>query len=245
MTGKESGFVGFLRENEVTCPTFHCVIHQGALRGKSVKQNEVFKLVVKVINMIRGGNKSLLYRQLKQFLEDMEAEYGDLAFYNQETWLSARKCLELFFVIRKEIPAFINQFVSSDTTQSEEELKSKDFLKQLAFLIDITTHLNDLNLKLQGQNQMVSNLIGNINGFRNKLRIFNVCLEKNDLTHFPSCQHLIEQFKDDEPLDFSEFYVNIEDIIDEFSARFEEFEMFKSSIKLFNNHCVDIKKSTR
>ncbi|XP_076314935.1 general transcription factor II-I repeat domain-containing protein 2-like [Tachypleus tridentatus] len=56
--------------------------------------------------MIRGGNKTLLHRQLKQFLMDMEAEYGDLALYNQVSWFSAEKCLERFFGIRKELPAF-------------------------------------------------------------------------------------------------------------------------------------------
>ncbi|XP_076315874.1 general transcription factor II-I repeat domain-containing protein 2B-like [Tachypleus tridentatus] len=108
-------------------------------------------------------------------------------------------------------------------------------------LLETSPHLNDLNLKLQGRNHMVSDLMGNINGFRSMLRIFKVCLENNDLAHFPICQQLTEQFKDDEPLDFSEFCVNTEDIIDEFNTRFEEFEMLKSRIELFNDPlCVDI-----
>lgn len=234
MVGKKSGFVGLLRENGVTCPTIHCVIHQEALCGKSIKQNQVFKLVVKVINMIRGGNRALLHRQLRQFLEDMEAEYGDLPLYNQVRWLSSGKCLERFFQIRKEIPAFLNQFVSSDTTQLEEDLQNTDFLKQLAFLTDITSHLNELNLKLQGRNQLVSDLIGNINGFRNKLRILKFSLENNDLAHFSSCRRLAEELKD-EVLDFSVCGANIQEIIDEFNARFKEFERLKSSVLLFNN----------
>ncbi|XP_072395270.1 SCAN domain-containing protein 3-like [Diabrotica undecimpunctata] len=67
MTGKKIGLVGLLRENGVTCSTIHCIIHQGALCGKSVKEDQVFQTVIKIINMIRGGNRSLLHRQLKRF----------------------------------------------------------------------------------------------------------------------------------------------------------------------------------
>jgi hypothetical protein len=94
MTGKKTGLVGPLRENGVTCPTIHCIIHQGALCGKSVKQDQVFQTVIKIINMIRGGNRSLLHRQLRQFLVETEAEYGDLLMYNYVRWLSAGKCME-------------------------------------------------------------------------------------------------------------------------------------------------------
>ena len=49
MTEGKSGFGGLLIENNVTCPTIHCIIHQDALSGKSVKQSEVFKGVIAVI----------------------------------------------------------------------------------------------------------------------------------------------------------------------------------------------------
>ncbi|XP_050508033.1 general transcription factor II-I repeat domain-containing protein 2A-like [Diabrotica virgifera virgifera] len=194
MTGKKIGLVGLLRENGVTCPIIHCIIHQEALCGKSVKEDQVFQTVIKIVNMIRGGNRSLLHRQLKQFLVETEAEYGDLLMYNHVRWLSAGKCMERFFAIRKEIPAFLNKYVSSDTTELEEEFKDPEFLRQLAFITDLTNHLNMLNLSLQGRNQTVSDLIGMINGFRNTLNVFKRALEKNNLTHFPSCLQIAEEF---------------------------------------------------
>ncbi|CAH1234659.1 unnamed protein product [Diabrotica balteata] len=72
MTGKKIGLVDLLRENGLTCSTIHCIIHQGALCGKSVKEDQVFQTVIKIINVIRGGNRSLLHRQLKQFLVKTE-----------------------------------------------------------------------------------------------------------------------------------------------------------------------------
>ncbi len=137
--------------------------------------------------MIRGGNRALLHRQLKQFLKEMEAEYGDLLLYNHVRWLSAGKCIERFFGIRKHIPEYLNKFVSTDTTQLEEELQNIDFLKELAFLTDITTHLNELNLYLQGRNKLMSDLMGHVNEFRNKLKIFKATLKKKYLVHVTSC----------------------------------------------------------
>ena len=95
----------------------------------------------------------------------MEAEYRDLLLYNHVRWLSAGKWLERFFGTRKEFPTFLNKYVLSNTTELEELPQSTDLLKQLAYLKDITTYLNNLNLNLQGRNQIVSYLIGIINGF--------------------------------------------------------------------------------
>ncbi|XP_056629866.1 general transcription factor II-I repeat domain-containing protein 2A-like [Diorhabda sublineata] len=235
MTGKKTGLVGLLRENGVTCPAIHCIIHQGALCGKSVKQNQVFQTVSKIINKIRGGNRSLLHRQLRQFLVETEAKYGDLLMYNHVRWLSAGKCMERFFAIRKEIPAFLNEYVLSDTTELERKLKDPEFLRQLAFLTDLTNHLNSLYLSLQGRNQTVSDLIGKINEFRNKLSVLKHALEKNNLTYFPSCLQLTEEFNSEENIEFPCCSSQIQQVIDEFNTRFEEIESLKSSLLLYNN----------
>ncbi|XP_056648056.1 general transcription factor II-I repeat domain-containing protein 2-like [Diorhabda sublineata] len=210
MTGKKTGLVGLLRENGVACPAIHCIIHQGALCGKSVKQNQVFQTVSKIINKIRGGNRSLLHRKLRQFLVETEAEYGDMLMCNHE-------------------------YVSSDTTELERKLKDPEFLRQLAFLTDLTNHINSLYLSLQGRNQRVSDFIGKINGFRNKLSVFKHILEKNNLTCLPSCLQLAKEFNSEENIEFPCCSSQIQQVIDEFSTRFEGIESLKSSLLLYNN----------
>jgi hypothetical protein len=105
----------------------------------------------------------------------------------------------------------------------------------LVFLSDIIGHLNDLNLKLQGKEQTVSNLLGYINGFRNKLKIFKVSVEKNDLVHFHACKELAEKLENDNGSDVSVFASNIENIMQEFNSRFADFEDMRDSTVLFNN----------
>ncbi|XP_018562834.1 general transcription factor II-I repeat domain-containing protein 2A-like [Anoplophora glabripennis] len=155
--------------------------------------------------------------------------------YNHVRWLSAKKCMKRFFAIRKEIPAFLNVYVSSDTTELEEKFKDPEFLRQLAFITDLTNHLNSLNLILQGRNQTVLDLIGKINGFRNKLNVFKHDLEKNNLTHFPSCLQLAEEFNSEENIEFSCCSSQIQQVIDEFNTRFKKIESLKSSVLLYNN----------
>ncbi|XP_071035274.1 protein FAM200C-like [Parasteatoda tepidariorum] len=162
MVGTKIGLIGCLRENGMKCPalhsifiihSFYCNIHQHALCGKSVKQTETLKKVLKVIDMIRGGNRALMHRrQFRNFLEEIEAEYGDLLTYNQVRWFSARNS-----------SLFLHHFFPSENL--EEKLLSMDFSRHLAFLTDITGHLNHVNLKLQERGQLVSDLMAHSNGF--------------------------------------------------------------------------------
>jgi hypothetical protein len=42
---------------------------------------------------------------------------------------------------------------------------------QTAFLVDMTQHLNDLNLQLQGRNQLANDIFAHIKAFEVKLRL--------------------------------------------------------------------------
>lgn len=162
MVGTGIGFVGQLRSNDVNVPTHHCIIHQEALCGKSLCLKETMLTVTKVVNMIRGGNKSLSHRKFQSFLEDFDTEYGDLVMYTEVRWLSRGRCLERFFSLRAEIALFLAQeFPNSETNEGLIKIiKSLDFGKSLAFLTDISKHINFLNLNLQGKNKNIFELIG-------------------------------------------------------------------------------------
>jgi hypothetical protein len=52
------------------------------------------------------------------------------------------------------------------------------FIHFLAFLADLTSHLNVLNLTFQGKWQNTPHLIGHIEGSHKKLKLFEAALEK-------------------------------------------------------------------
>jgi hypothetical protein len=148
------------------------------------------KVVVRITNLIRRGNRSLSHRKFLSFLEEINASYRDLLLHSQIRWLSAGKCLERFFVLKREIPLFMKDEFLSDTTDLEHEMLNPMFLCELAFIMDITKHMNNLNMKLHVKQQNVSNLFGHANGFRNKLKLFKTAIERKDLTHFPCCKEI-------------------------------------------------------
>lgn len=234
MTGTISGFVGFLRQNQITVPTLHCIIHQEALCAKSIKLSTTMATVTKITNLIRGGNRSLTHRKFLTLLEEMDSAYGDLLLHTEVRWLSRGKCLVWFFEFRHEIATFLREEVTN-SAELHNDLEDVEFLRILAFLTDITQHLNVLNLQLQGKKQTICQMVGFVDSFRKKLHLFKSALDKNNLLHFPCCRKLSEE----EGLEFRDYIEIIEDLTSEFDQRFNDFESFRPDISLFNNpiHC--------
>lgn len=124
-----------------------CIIHQEALCGKVIKLSRAMQTITKIVNLIKGGNKFLSHRKFQTFLEEHDAAYTDVPLHCEVCWLSAGKCLDKFFAIRKEIFLFLEE--QSIACEYKYLLKDIDFLCELAFITDLTNHFNIFNLKLQ------------------------------------------------------------------------------------------------
>ena len=105
--------------------------------------------------------------QFKQFLLDIQAEYGDVVYHNDARWLSRGSALQRFYSLKKEIGQFLEKM-----GQPMPELSVPVWLADFGFLVDITRHLNALNTSLQGQNAVVSQLYSHIIAFGTKLQLF-------------------------------------------------------------------------
>lgn len=229
MVGHKTGLVGLCKGKGLNCLFFHCIIHQEALCGKIIRLSETMKTVVNIVNLIRGGNKAHRHRAFIAFLDNVDAEYGDISLYCEVRWLSAGNCLQQFFGLRNEILAFLtNENIGHEY---QEKLKDLEFLNILAFLTDLTSHLNTLNLKLQGRKQNISQLYGHVEGFRKKLEVMQIALKENNTAHFPSCQ----QLKERNDTNFSMFHEIIIDIKKQFQDRFQDFDSLKPKLALLNN----------
>ena len=191
----------------------------------------VMQSVVKMVNLIRGGNKSQRHQRFVSFLDELNAEFSDLPLHTSIRWLSAGKVLTHFFGLRKEILSFFEELMESTNT-FQAQLRSIEFLCDLAFLTDMTNHLNVLNLNLQGKGQSISHLVGHVEGFLSKLVLFTNCLQNNNLAHFPSCSVIKGEYS---IADFTQFVSNITSLSEEFQNRFQDFEKLKSLLALFNN----------
>ena len=64
------------------------------------------------------------------------------------------------------------------------ELIDSKWLCDLAFMVDIIKYLTELNIKLQGPDQLLSSLLSNVEPFEAKLKLGKLQLEQNITVHF-------------------------------------------------------------
>ncbi|XP_067215683.1 protein FAM200A-like [Linepithema humile] len=149
MIGSKNGFFGQLKQRNLKFPVIHCIIHQEALCGKDVKLCTAMQTVTKITNVIKGGNKFLSHRKFQHFLEEHNAVYTDVPLHCEVRWLSAGKCLEKFFAIRKEIFLFLQEQLPIKYNEFKFFFEDLDSLCELAVITDVTNHLNILNHPLK------------------------------------------------------------------------------------------------
>ena len=111
---------------------------------KSIKFNNVMTTVISSINFIKA--RALNHRQFQEFLSDLEADHQDLTFLCGVRWLSRGKMLKRFYDLTDEVAIFMDM-----KGKSVPALKDKSWLCDLAFLVDVTTHLNEVNTNLQNR----------------------------------------------------------------------------------------------
>uniref|UniRef100_A0A3P9NQ97 DUF4371 domain-containing protein n=1 Tax=Poecilia reticulata TaxID=8081 RepID=A0A3P9NQ97_POERE len=138
MTGKRKGMASLVcaKESGGEAVRMHCIIHQEALCAKTVQLGDVMNTVIKTVNIIRA--KGLYHREFQAFLSDPA--------HSDVRWLSRGSVLQRFYLLRSEIDRFLKE-----KDRPLHELSDPLWLADLAFLVDLTHHLNTLNKNLQGK----------------------------------------------------------------------------------------------
>ena len=226
MSGTGIGFVGLLKsalKEKIDITIFHCIIHQKNLCAKSLKSKHVMGSVIKAVNSIRA--RGLNHWQLQKFLEDLDTEHQDLAYFSEVRWLSKDSMLQRFYELRKEVVLFLKS-----KERPMAEMKDESWVCDLAFLINTTTHINELNTKLQEKAQYVSEMYGHIKGFINKLRLWHAHIQNANLAHFPTLKEM-EML----PEKKTEFANQFQQLLNEFSACFKDFKSHKHLFEIFSS----------
>ena len=106
-------------------------------------------------------------------------------------------------------------------------------VSKLSFLVDITSHINDLNLKLQGKENLIFDLYRTVNEFRRKLVFFESQLEGRNLSHFPCLKEFCAVSAKKVNLEFSKKIIS--DSNPNFSERFFDLDKIEDDVLLFQN----------
>ncbi|XP_031655934.1 general transcription factor II-I repeat domain-containing protein 2-like [Oncorhynchus kisutch] len=242
MCGKKSGLVGMVQEKmrEENCAgeltVYHCIIHQEALCAKALKMEHVMTTVTQVVNFIRA--KGLNHRQFKSFLEECGSEYADVPYHTEVRWLSRGKVLNRCFELREEICQFL-ETKGKDTA----ELREQKFLCELAFLCDISSHLDALNLQLQGRGRIITDMYAAVRAFKTKLCLWENQMLQGNPCHFPCCQSIKAQIST-AVFPCAQFAEKLSVLAAEFSRRFADFDAQKCKFELLSNpFAVDVENA--
>ncbi|MBN3290676.1 SCND3 protein, partial [Polypterus senegalus] len=217
MIGKNKGLVSRIKTVAPKTNALHCIIHQSVLCAKlSGELKEVMEKTMKIINHIRGTS-STQHRLFRKFVLESQASHDDLLLHNDVRWLSKGKALERFVELRAQVVDFLKQSKSKAAADHLRIMQDTLYMCNVAFLTDIFSHLNTLNLQLQGKGKSVVDLVEKLDAFGNKLDLFHADLLSGRLLHFNTLKTVGEGNVTDKMKTF------ITQLKDNFSARFDDF----------------------
>ena len=137
-----------------------------------------------------------------------------------------------FFQLRKKI----NEFLKEKGKKEEADLIADPrWLRELAFLIDITEYLNILNVKLQGKENLISDMFTILKAFLSKLDLFKDQIAKGNFTHFSNCKTLASDNETGLRFDLEKCTEALETLQNEFANRFCDFQKHETVIRLLEN----------
>ncbi|XP_045399127.1 general transcription factor II-I repeat domain-containing protein 2B isoform X2 [Lemur catta] len=200
-----------------------CIIHPESLCAQKLKMAHVMDVVVNSVNWIcsRGLNHS----EFTTLLYELDSQYGSLLYYTEIKWLSRGLVLKRFFESLEEIDCFM-----SSRGKPLPQLSSKDWVRDLAFLVDMTMHLNTLNISLQGHSQIVTQMYDLIRAFLAKLCLWETHLARNNLAHFPTLKSVSRNESDG-----LNYIPKIVELKTEFQKRLSDFKLYESELTLFSS----------
>lgn len=209
--------------------TFHCLIHQQVLCSKTLNFEHVIDAIVKIVQYIRGS--ALVYRQFKKFLKDANIRQESIPYYTHTRWLSCCKLLVRYYTLRVEIHQFLEQ---QGVMGSYKVILDEKWQMDFAFFTDLAKHLHNLNLSLQGENKLVTELYAEINSFSDRLQDMADDLQVNEFGHFPLCGEYIRR-EGNGNASFSHYSQALQNLKDEFEGRFQDIHILETELQLFND----------
>uniref|UniRef100_A0A3B5BDA7 DUF4371 domain-containing protein n=1 Tax=Stegastes partitus TaxID=144197 RepID=A0A3B5BDA7_9TELE len=153
--------------------TLHCIVHQALLCAKLNRHfKSVMDDVMATVNFIHATS-SLQHRVFRQLC------------------LSKGKSLERFCALKEEITVFLHDSKQKKAEAHLNRIMDTDFMADVCFLSDLFTHLNRLNLGLQGKEKTIIDLEEQTHAFPAKLELFAADLSSGRMLHFPTLHKCI------------------------------------------------------
>jgi hypothetical protein len=126
------------------------------------------------VNFIRS--QGLQHREFQNFLNSVDSELEDIVYYTEIRWLSRGKMLKRVFDLKDEIQTFV-----AEKRKPIPEFKDAERMCDFAFLVYITSQLNELNYD-------------QVKAFETELRLWESQIKNKNFVHFPALQNCNDQY---------------------------------------------------
>ena len=130
----------------------------------------------------------LKLRASRTSVEEVGTEYRDVISHTEVRSSSLRRMGQRI-VLKEEVA---KKLIENEPVKLQE-LKNKSSNHGPFISYDITAHLNDLSIQLQGKGELVYQLFTALKPFMMILKLFTSHLSKLEICHFPSFAHRIAQ----------------------------------------------------
>lgn len=188
MDGKIAEAVTLIKYVAPESTSSHCLLYRHALAVKTMPASlkNVLDQAVQIINYIKARPHQS--RLLKILCEEMGAQHTALLLNTEVRWLSRGKVLVRLFELRRELLVFMDSaFRLSDC------LTNSSWLLRLAYLADIFTKLNEVNLSMQGKNVTVFTVFDKMSSLLRKLEFWASSVEEENFDCFPTLSDFLTE----------------------------------------------------
>ncbi|XP_046498792.1 general transcription factor II-I repeat domain-containing protein 2-like isoform X1 [Equus quagga] len=213
VTRLQSKVSGLCKDAELK--SVHGLVPQESFCANKLKMDHVMGIVISTITWMRSHGSNP--RKFSALFNELDTQYGSLLCSMEANRLSCGVVLRQVFELLEEI-----DFLMSSKGKSVPQLTSKDWVKDLAFLVDIMTYLNTLDISLQGRSQVVTQTYDSIRSFLAELCLWETHLARNNLAHFPTLKLVSENESDG-----LNYIPQIKESKTEFQKTFSDFKLLK------------------
>jgi len=128
--------------------------------------NEVLSQAVKIINYIKNG--ALNTRLLKASRDEMGSDHQNILVHSELRWLSRGEVLKRLYELRKEVELFL----IDKKRDLSHYFQDKKRVARPAYLSDIFSYINEVNLKFQGPDTTTFSAWNKFELFKKKLKLW-------------------------------------------------------------------------
>ena len=212
IVGRHRGFVSYLKKAVPKVLTVHCMIHRQ--QNLSEKLHESLSTVITAVNKIKAN--TLISQLFYQLCIENDEDFQCLLLHTEVRWLSKDNCLKRFYALFNRVLDF---FFQESNPELYDKLKSNK--TYIAYLTEMFSKFNEVNLQLQGDETSLIKAKSALSAFLSKLPLYSRNLGHREFRQFPCLSDLEKktEVKDD---DIAVYCAHLAKLHRDMSVRFND-----------------------